>query len=254
MGSQNFRVGVVHKGAYAAATAYVPLDEVSYNGSTYRNKLACTGVVPTTTANWVLVSSKGDTGATGPQGPKGDTGATGPQGSAGVDASAPAGTVIYYAKSTAPVGYLKCNGAAVSRTTYASLFAVLGTTFGAGDGSTTFNIPDFRSEFIRGADDGRGIVPAAAVGAKQAATSLFDHAPFGWNSNAPAGSWGESHPVAHFEASQFDRHYFGDHVDSISSRSIDYRLISPAGVTDTMTIWSGDVRPRNIALLACIKF
>ena len=97
MGSQTFRVAVVHKGAYAAATAYVPLDEVSYNGSTYRNKLACTGVVPTTTANWLLVSSKGDTGdtgatgATGAQGiqgvagAKGATGATGPQGAAGTD-------------------------------------------------------------------------------------------------------------------------------------------------------------------------
>ena len=62
------RVAVVHKGAYAAATAYVPLDEVSYNGSSYRCKTACTGVVPTNTTNWLLVSSRGDAGAAGADG------------------------------------------------------------------------------------------------------------------------------------------------------------------------------------------
>jgi len=56
----------------------------------------------------------------------------------------PAGTIIMYGASTAPSGWLACNGSAVSRTTYATLFAVIGTTFGAGDGSTTFNVPDFR--------------------------------------------------------------------------------------------------------------
>jgi len=51
---------------------------------------------------------------------------------------------------TAPIGYILANGSAVSRTTYANLFAVYGTTFGAGDGSTTFELPDFRGKFIRG--------------------------------------------------------------------------------------------------------
>lgn len=49
-----------------------------------------------------------------------------------------------------PAGYLFCNGQAVSRTTYAALFAILGTNFGAGDGSTTFNVPDYRDCFLRG--------------------------------------------------------------------------------------------------------
>lgn len=62
-----------------------------------------------------------------------------------------AGQVIMYAGSTAPTGWLLCNGSAVSRTTYATLFAVIGTTFGAGDGSTTFNLPDFRDRFAVGA-------------------------------------------------------------------------------------------------------
>lgn len=59
--------------------------------------------------------------------------------------SIPAGSMIDFAGSAAPNGFLLCNGAAISRTAYASLFAVIGTTFGAGDGSTTFNIPDARN-------------------------------------------------------------------------------------------------------------
>lgn len=60
------------------------------------------------------------------------------------------GTIIMYAKSTAPANYLICNGAAISRTTYASLFAVIGTVYGVGDGSTTFNLPDYRAVSPKG--------------------------------------------------------------------------------------------------------
>lgn len=66
------------------------------------------------------------------------------------------GVIGFFAGSSAPSGYLKANGALVSRTTYATLFAAIGTTFGAGDGSTTFALPDLRGEFLRGWDDGRG--------------------------------------------------------------------------------------------------
>lgn len=62
----------------------------------------------------------------------------------------PAGAIVAYGGSAAPDGWLLCDGSAVSRTTYADLFAVLGTTHGAGDGSTTFNLPDLRDRFVRG--------------------------------------------------------------------------------------------------------
>jgi microcystin-dependent protein len=62
------------------------------------------------------------------------------------------GAVMYFAQSTAPTGYLKANGAAISRTAYAALFAAIGTTFGAGDGATTFALPDLRDKFAIGAD------------------------------------------------------------------------------------------------------
>ena len=62
------------------------------------------------------------------------------------------GTVHLYAGSSIPTGYLLCNGAAVSRNTYADLFAAIGTIYGTGDGSTTFNLPDFRDRYAIGAN------------------------------------------------------------------------------------------------------
>ena len=65
----------------------------------------------------------------------------------------PAGSVIPYAGASAPTGFLLCDGSAVSRTTYAALFAVVGTTYGAGDGSSTFTLPDLRGRVVAGQDD-----------------------------------------------------------------------------------------------------
>ena len=75
----------------------------------------------------------------------------------------PVGAVAPYAGNQVPSGWLQCNGAAVSRTAYADLFAAIGTVFGAGDGALTFNLPDLRNEFIRGTG------PARPLGTKQAA-------------------------------------------------------------------------------------
>ncbi len=78
------------------------------------------------------------------------------------------GTIAFHGKNAAPQGYLKCNGGAVSRTTYADLFSEIGTTFGAGDGATTFNLPELRGEWPRFWDDGRGIDAARVFGSAQA--------------------------------------------------------------------------------------
>jgi len=78
------------------------------------------------------------------------------------------GLLVTVAFNSAPSGrYLYCNGAAVSRTTYANLYAKIGTTYGSGNGSTTFNLPDGRGLFIRGWDDGRGIDTARVFGSTQ---------------------------------------------------------------------------------------
>ena len=62
----------------------------------------------------------------------------------------PTGSVLAFAGSTSPAGWLLCDGSAVSRTTYAALFAVIGTTYGAGNGSTTFNLPNLTDKFVQG--------------------------------------------------------------------------------------------------------
>ena len=79
----------------------------------------------------------------------------------------PSGAVFCVAVASVPTGYLECNGAAVSRTTYAALFAFIGTTYGTGNGSSTFNLPDLRGEFIRGFDNGRGVDSGRSVASSQ---------------------------------------------------------------------------------------
>lgn len=90
----------------------------------------------------------------------------------------PAGAIQLFAMSAVPSGWLECNGAAVSRTTYANLFAAIGTTYGAGNGTTTFNLPDLRGMFVRGWDNGRSLDPGRALGSKQlAANNPHTHIP-----------------------------------------------------------------------------
>jgi len=79
----------------------------------------------------------------------------------------PSGSVFCMAVATIPSGYLECNGAAVSRVTYAALFAVIGTQYGTGNGSSTFNLPDLRGEFVRGFDNGRGADSGRSIGSSQ---------------------------------------------------------------------------------------
>lgn len=80
-----------------------------------------------------------------------------------------AGNIVVHTTSNVPFGFLLCNGQAVSRTTYSLLFSVIGTTYGVGDGSTTFNVPDMRGRFILG-------VAASGTGSTLAGTGgSIDH-------------------------------------------------------------------------------
>ena len=80
-------------------------------------------------------------------------------------ADSPIGAIVPYGGDTAPTGYLLCDGSAVSRTTYADLFAVIGTKYGSGDGSTTFNLPDGEAgaELYPAADVGSGIAGSVYI-------------------------------------------------------------------------------------------
>lgn len=155
----------------------------------------------------------------------------------------PAGTVIYTARSTAPTGYLKANGAAVSRTTYATLFSAIGTTYGSGDGSTTFNLPDLRGEFVRGLDDGRGVDTSRTLGSSQNDSTAL-----------PNNDFTTSNPGNHAHS------YSGGDRQNLQSGGTSQPVSQGGNTTGsagahTHTIGGGDAetRPRNIALLACIK-
>lgn len=82
---------------------------------------------------------------------------------------APVGALFMYGAAAAPTGWLLCNGAAISRATYASLFAIIGVSYGVGDGATTFNVPNFASKFPR------GNTVAAAGGSDDAVVVSHDH-------------------------------------------------------------------------------
>ncbi len=152
----------------------------------------------------------------------------------------PAGTVIYHAANTPPTDFIKANGAAISRTTYSGLFTAIGTTFGVGDGSSTFNVPDLRGEFPRGWDDSRGIDSGRAFGSAQ--------------TDAMQG---------HRHNTTLDGNYFK--ADGLLGPGSNGWSDQPSGgqtktgnpTTDGSNgtpRTAAETRPRNIALLACIKY
>ena len=161
----------------------------------------------------------------------------------------PAGTVIYTARSTAPTGYLAANGAAVSRTTYATLFAAIGTVYGGGDGSTTFNLPDLRGEFIRGLDSGRGIDSGRTLGSTQADATARPDTDFTGSTNT-AGSHNHGYNGGSLKALQGDNAGNDDYAGGGGTTS------NAGSHSHSVTISGGgdaETRPRNVALLACIK-
>jgi microcystin-dependent protein len=92
-----------------------------------------------------------------------------------IEARLPAGTILDYGGSSAPTGFLLCDGTAYSRTTYADLFAVIGTTYGAGDGSTTFNVPNLAERVSVGKHSSGTFATLGATGGAETA-ALPNHA------------------------------------------------------------------------------
>lgn len=165
------------------------------------------------------------------------------------------GEVTHFAMSTPPAGYLKRNGAAVSRTIYSALFAKIGTLYGAGDGSTTFNVPDSRAVFDRGWDDSRGVDTGRALGSDQESGNLFHtHGAVALTGGAHSHTTTVPRELvsgdvgSNFNAVLGDTAQDGTNVLNSSSH---------AGHTHAVTVNSsggGESRPFNTAFLACIKF
>jgi microcystin-dependent protein len=153
----------------------------------------------------------------------------------------PVSTIIYVPLSSAPTGFLKANGALISRSSYANLFSTLGTLFGVGNGSTTFALPDLRGEFLRGFDDGRGIDLGRGIGTHQNGTQLtFDVVP----DTTMAGMVSNASGKSAIGLDDFPEYVSGTYIHSIGAAANTAASVGSLGTT----------RPRNTALLACIKY
>lgn len=134
---------------YSANIDYTVGTRVLYNGDFYKciadNGPSGTVADPTNTHYWDRLITKSEFDVA-------------------ISSAVPVGTILDYGGTTAPSGFLICNGAAVSRTAYSALFSVIGTRFGAGNGSTTFNLPLFT-----GGQFARGVAPSS-VGTKYSAS------------------------------------------------------------------------------------
>jgi len=140
------------------------------------------------------------------------------------------GFVLPFPTNSVPTGFLRCNGAAISRSVYSTLFAAIGTLYGIGDGSTTFNLPDLRGEFIRGFDDGRGVDLGRGIGTTQA-DEFESH----------------NHSTSTITRTIFDS----------TGGSSGYGQDTPSGTgQDVNSNFTGgtETRPRNVAMLYCIKY
>lgn len=175
--------------------------------------------------------------------------------------SSPSGMIINYAGATAPTGYLECNGSAISRTIYATLFNAIGTTYGTGDGSTTFNIPDLRGYFVRGWSDGSSIDSGRTLGSTQTASN--DPHTHGINDpghahgvNDPGHAHGISPGVASWNSAAGGGG--GGNVQTQSNVTATQGAgtgisIQGAGTGISTQSSGAEARPINIALMYCIK-
>ena len=167
----------------------------------------------------------------------------------------PTGSVHMMATTTVPSGYLECDGSAISRTTYSDLFSTIGTAFGAGDGSSTFNIPDLRGEFVRGWDNSKGTDSGRNFGTSQsdqnaqhnhtATTTITDpghkHTTSVDNEKLFPGGGGES--ISFGGAGSYPARTF----------TMDTNTTGITAATTTANQGGSEARPRNIAMMYVIK-
>ena len=183
-------------------------------------------------------------------------------------AAIPPGAVMSFAMSAAPVGWLPCDGAAINRTTYSALFTVVRTIHGVGDGSNTFNVPDLRGEFIRGWDNGRAVDSGRTFGTFQEGTYVRTvmNEWLGNDGTGPGGGIGQGFANAdEVYANSYNSGVgappgartaintaWSSFLDDNGMSAYQY-ITNIQGPNDTYIKWIKH-RPRNVALLYCIKF
>lgn len=153
----------------------------------------------------------------------------------------PSGVIIQFAGTTAPTGYLTCDGSAVNRTTYPNLFAAIGTTWGAGNGTTTFNIPDLRGYFLRGSGtSARDPDSPRAVGSAQTeAFASHTHTDSGHSHN-----YDKPNTSSQASGGSGSNYFNGGFASTATS----------TGTANIQATGGAETRPDNVAVLYCIKF
>ncbi len=157
----------------------------------------------------------------------------------------PAGSINYFANAAAPRGYLECNGQSVSITVYPELFAAIGYLYGGG--GAVFQVPDLRGEFLRSFDDGRGVDAGRIIGSSQ--TDAGRNVTGGVNSCEDAAGGTVLSGAFTSYSSQYTMCW---------STGCNNGTIGTA-VLDASSVWgaqhtANEFRPRNVALLPCIKY
>ena len=160
--------------------------------------------------------------------------------------SFPAGAVVYFAMPTAPSGWLFCNGASVSTTTYASLFAAIGYTYGGAGGN--FNLPNLNGQFIRSWDSTGAVDPGRVFGSNQAQAYL-NHGHTATSTDA-----GHVHQISGTgpNANGGGGGWLVNPQGFLTPTNTGFAQITT--VVNTSTTGGNETRPVNVALYACIKF
>jgi len=179
----------------------------------------------------------------------------------------PPGAVLPFAGETAPSGWLVCDGSAVSRSTYAELYAYIGTLYGAGNGSTTFNLPNLQNQFIRGSSNTR---PVGNTESDQLGSHSHTGSTNTTGNHTHTGSTSSAGEHSHtFRRSDYSNDNSGplslngdgsieDYTTSTAGAHTHGMSLNNAGNhSHTLNINStggSETRPQNIALLYCIKY
>ena len=178
-----------------------------------------------------------------------------------VVAGVPSGAVFCIAVASVPSGYLECNGQSVSRTTFAALFAVIGTQYGSSSGST-FKVPDLRGEFIRGFDNGRGVDSGRSVASSQSHQHPQHNHAVSASSSSSVSDPGHKHNLL-FAGGSFGgssgavtARDTGTITDRISNSNTGISVSTSTSISQSNrggTSNSSETRPRNIAMMYVIK-
>ena len=177
-----------------------------------------------------------------------------------VVAGVPSGAVFCIAVASVPSGYLECNGESVSRTTFAALFAVIGTQYGANN-SSTFKVPDLRGEFIRGFDNGRGVDSGRSVASSQGHQHPQHNHAVSASSSSSVSDPGHTHTANYGQGNLVSSGgAFGlrdsGNADRIRNANTGISVSTSTNISQSNrggTSNSSETRPRNIAMMYVIK-